>query len=301
MAKPHIQELGSAYYPPRQRWYSAIFYLGDAFKRRGLALDRFRKPPEVKLWELVASLLVPGLGIWLRGPRGWGSAALGGSAALAFIFVVWLGYPAANLFFGLLIALHATGFVYYCRPMLAGERLLTRFGFTFTSLLVVGFLFYLPAQNYTQRHFLTPLSMHDRVIVVQRIAQTRNIGRGDWLAYQFDKDMIGDPHGGGAVWVRAGMGLGPVLARPGDRVAFSADSYSVNGDSFPKLPHMPDSGEFTVTANHWFIWPRLDIRGHGNVAEANVALTMLNMASVDKTQFIGKAFHRWFWRKQELA
>jgi hypothetical protein len=299
MARPHIQQELSPYYPPRERWYSPVLYWGDALLHR-LALDRFTKPPEVKFGWMAASLFVPGLGVWLREPRPWGYAALAGSAVLILIFIAWLGYPAANLAFGLLLALHASGFAYYCNPLVAGEGFQTRLAFAFLTLLVIGALIYVPALNFTQRHLLTPLRMNDRVIVVQENVQTRSIRRGDWVAYMLEEDTQGDAHNGGAVRVRAGLGMGPVLALAGDRVAFGANSFSVNGVSYPKLPRMPDSGELTVEENYWFIWPNFDINGHGHVGEAAIAATMLNMASVNETQFIGKTFHRWFWRKQSL-
>ena len=103
---------------------------------------------------LVAGFFVPGLSVWLRGPRLWGQAALAASAILMMIFVVWLGYPAANIAFGLLISLHATGLVYYCDPMMAGEPLHSRLAFTFFILMAVGLLLYLPARNFVQGHWV---------------------------------------------------------------------------------------------------------------------------------------------------
>jgi len=149
MARPHIPEEGAAYYPPRARWYSVFFYLGNSLRRR-MALDRLTLPRDTKIGEMIAGFFVPGLAVWLRGPRLWGRAALAGSAVLILFFVVWLGYPAANFAFGLLISLHSTGFVYYCNPLLAGEPLHRRLAFTFLTLLAIGLLLYMPARNYCQ-------------------------------------------------------------------------------------------------------------------------------------------------------
>lgn len=299
MARPHIPEETSAYYPPRARWYSVFFYLGNALRRR-MALDRLTLPREMKIGELVAGFFVPGLAVWLRGPRLWGRRALAGSVALILVFIVWLGYPAANLAFGLLISLHSTGFVYYCHPLMAGEPFHRRLAFTFLMLLAIGLLLYMPARSFIQGHWLTPLRLNGQVVVVQRIFQARHIQRGDWVAYALPEDEQGEAHNGGAVWVRAGMGLGPVLAAAGDQVNFSTNSFSVNGILHTNLPHMPGSGQLTMSENDWFIWPNLDISGHGNVSEASISSTMLDMASVKETQFFGKPFHRWFWRKQIL-
>jgi hypothetical protein len=299
MARPHIPEEGAAYYPPRARWYSVFFYLGNSLRRR-MALDRLTLPRDTKIGEMIAGFFVPGLAVWLRGPRLWGRAALAGSAVLILFFVVWLGYPAANFAFGLLISLHSTGFVYYCNPLLAGEPLHRRLAFTFLTLLAIGLLLYMPARNYCQGHWLTPLRMNGRVIVVQRIFQPRHVQRGDWVAYALHEDEQGEAHNGGAVWVQAGMGLGPVLAVAGDQVSFSTNSFSVNGSSQVRRSHMPVAGGFTVLEKHWFIWPNLDISGHGNVSEASISGTMLTLASVNQTQFFGQPLRRWFWREQIL-
>ncbi|HAO80934.1 MAG TPA: hypothetical protein DCQ92_18595 [Verrucomicrobia subdivision 3 bacterium] len=265
-----------------------------------MALDRLRLPREMKIGEMVTGFFVPGLAVWLRGPRLWARAALAGSAALILFFIIWLGYPAANLAFGLLISLHVTGFVYYCNPLMAGERFRSRLAFTGLTLMAIGLLLYMPARNFIQGHWLTPLRMNGQVVVVQRIFQTRNIQRGNWVAYALHDEQQGEAHNGGAVWVRAGMGLGPVLAVAGDQLKFLTNSFSVNGILHTNLPHMPGSGELTMPENHWFIWPNLDISGHGNVSESSISSTLLNMASVNETQFFGKPFHRWFWRKQIL-
>jgi len=63
---------------------------------------------------------------------------------------------------------------------------------------------------------------------------------------------------------------------------------------------MPDSGEFIVPEKHWFIWPDLDISGHGNVRPESIKNAILELASVDETQYYGKPFQRWFGRKQMI-
>jgi hypothetical protein len=299
MARPHIPDEASAYYPPRARWYSVIFNLGNGLRRR-LALDRLRLPREMKIGGLVAGFFVPGLAVWLRGPRHWGIAALAGCAAMILFFIAWFGSSAANLAFGLLISLHCTGFVYYCSPLLAGESFRGRLGFTFLVLLAMGLLVYMPARNFIQGHWFTPLRVHGHVIVVQRNSDTRHIQRGDWVAYNFDENAIGENYHGGMVQLRGGMSLGPVLALPGDVVTFTNNCFLVNGESHTNLPHMPSSGEFTVAENHWFIWPNLGISGYGDVGEARIGGALMGLANVPETNFFGKPLHRWFWRKQTL-
>src|ERR1700749_1551028 len=107
----------SPYYPPRARWYAPFFYLTGPV-RRGLFLDRICIPDSVKLRWLAVSFLIPGSGVYLRGPRMWGLAAMAGILLLLFIFIVRLGYPFANLAFGLGVSIHVSSRVYYCNPML---------------------------------------------------------------------------------------------------------------------------------------------------------------------------------------
>ena|ERR1035437_586749 len=299
MARPHIPDEASSYYPPRAQWYSAIFYLGNALRRR-LALDRLTLPREMKIGEMVAGFFVPGVAVWLRGPRLWGRAALAGSTGLILFFIMWLGYPAANLAFGLLISLHCTGFVYYCNPLMAGEPFRSRLAFTLMILLAIGLLLYMPARNLIQGHCLTPLRMNGQVIVVQRMLQPGHIQRGDWVAYALDAQATGENYHGGVVVLQTDVSMGRVLALPGDVVKFSAASFSVNGVAHPNLPHMPVTGEVTVLEKHWFIWPNLGISGYGDVGEARVASALLGLSNVAEANFFGKPLHRWFWRKQIL-
>jgi hypothetical protein len=299
VARRHIQEDSSTYYPPRARWYAPVFYLGNALRRR-LALDRLAMPRDMKFGELVAGFFVPGLAVWLRGPQLWGHAALAGSALLGLIFIVGLGFPIANVAFGLLISLHTTGLVYYCNPLVAGGSFQSRLAFTFGMLLAIGVLLYLPARSFIQAHWVTPLRMNGHVIVVRRSFQARQVHCGDWVAYKFDANAVGQNYHGGTVWLRNGLSLGPVLALAGEQVIFSTNSFSVAGIWHTNLPHMPEAGEFTVPENHWFIWPNLDISGHGNVGEARISSALLGLADVAETNFFGKPFHRWFWRKQIL-
>jgi hypothetical protein len=297
MARPHIPEAAPAYYPPRARWYAPFFYLGNALRHR-LALDRLTLSRTMQIRELVAGFFVPGLAVWLRGPKLWGRAALAGSLVLAAIIIVWLGYPVANLAFGLLISLHCTGLVYYCQPLMAGEPFRGRLAFTFLMLLAIGLLLYLPARNLIQEHGFTPLRLHGRVVVVQRNFPARRIQRGDWVAYHLDADALGENYHGGMMLLRGGLSFELVLARAGDRVVFSTNSFSVNGTEHTNRPHMPQTGELTVPENHWFIWPNLDISGHGDVGETRVSSALLGLADVAETNFYGKPLPRWFGRKQ---
>jgi hypothetical protein len=247
---------------------------------------------------LVAGFLVPGLAVYIRGPRLWGKAALAGCGLLLLIFIVGFGHPVGNFAFGLLLSIHVSGFVYYCSPLLLEASFRSRLLFTLLTMMVLGLLIYLPIRNVVLQHWLVPLRVRGNVVIVQRLGAPYDIKRGDWVMYSQNNGETGDAHRGGAVWVRAGFGCGPVLAVGGDRVEFSTNAFRVNGEARPLLPHMPNSGTLTVPEKNWFIWPEFDIYEHGNVNEANVSAIMLQMATVSQKQFIGKPFKRWFWRRQ---
>ena len=297
VARLNIQEEASAYYPRRARWYSPFLYLGAAVWRR-LALDRIHLPQEITFGGLVAGFLVPGLAVYIRGPRLWGKAALVSCGLLFLSFIVWFGHPAGNFALGLLLSIHISGFVYYCRPLLLGASFRSRLLFTLLTMMALGLLIYLPIRNVILQRWLVPLRVRGNVMIVQRLGAPHDIKRGDWVMYSQNDGETGDAHRGGAVWVRAGFGCGPVLAVAGDRVEFSTNAFRVNGEARPLLPHMPNSGTLTVPEKHWFIWPDFDIYEHGNIGEANISATMLQMATVSQTQFIGKPFKRWLWRRQ---
>ncbi len=291
-----MSKVSSPYYPPRARWYGGVFTFGSGLRRR-LALDRARRPSGIPLAHVIGGLLVPGLGFALRGPQVWGLLAVALCAVLLGVFVIWLGYPAGNLAFGTLLSVHATGLVYLLEPWLAGGRFRTRVGFSLAVLIVLGALVYLPARSLLQNRWLMPLQLRGRVVVVRPLAphaadRGLRVHRGDWVAYSLSAAGVGE------AYVPEGLGLGPVLAGPGDEVRFTGETFQVNGVSRPRLAYMPRAGEWVVPEKHWFIWPDLAISGHGNVPEATITAALLKMATVSEEQLVGKPFKRWLWRPQ---
>ncbi|HUA68518.1 MAG TPA: hypothetical protein VMA13_08215 [Candidatus Saccharimonadales bacterium] len=288
----------SPYYPPRARWYSLLFDFGSRV-RRGLALDRVHVPKGISLWGLAATFLIPGLGVYLRGPRLWGKIAMVICGLLFLQFIVWLGHPWGNYAFGLMLSIHTTGIVYYCSPLLVYASFSFRLLFTVGILLAVGGLIYAPLRSTIQERWLMPVRVNGQVVVIQKKVPANAIRRGDWVAYALTGYVISE-HGYRNADEHSGLGLGPVLALAGDHVGFSPNAFTVNGISHPLLAHMPTSGTLTVPEKHWFIWPDLAISGHGNVGEASISAAMLQMADVSENQFVGKPFNRWFWRRQSL-
>ena len=284
----------SPYYPPRAGWRAPLSRL-DGWLRRRLALRHVRRPKAVSassFFALVGSLLVPGLGFYFRGARFWGKALVGVSCVLAMAFLAWLGHPAGNVAFGLLLSIHCTGAVYYFEPQLAGESFGRRIFVSF-GVLMLGGMIYMSLRSVVQERYFMPMTIRERVVIVRPSSATESIRRGDWIAYSLSRSYQS------GIYLRAGYGLSPVLAVARDRVRFGKTALEVNGVQMPRQAQMPDSGEFVVSQNSCFVWPEFDIRSHG-VSEGALLTTLREMGMIKRDQLIGKPFKRWFWRRQKL-
>ena len=240
----------------------------------------------------VASFFIPGLALYLYGPRFWGRLALWACGLMLLVFFTELGRPAGNIAFGLLLSIHATGLNFFAEPWLTGSRFRLRVFVSLAILAALGMGIYLPARSFLEAHLFAPLQLDERVVVVKKFGTMSDVRRGEWIAYSLAE---GGDHG---AYVRAGMGLGPVLAGAGDRVRFTPTTLEVNGVAQPRSPFMPDSGELLVPEKHWFVWPDFAISGHGNVPDNTITATILPMATITEDQFGGRPFKRWFWHRQ---
>jgi hypothetical protein len=299
-----MSKVTSPYYPPRARWYAPVFYfLGGV--QRTVALDRIHLPPSVTWLGLCKCFLIPGFGFYLRGPRILGKTMTGVVALLFLIFIVWLGYPIANIAFGLMVSVHVSGVVYYCDSFLREWQFQWRILFTIATLMAVGFLIYSPLRNAIQNHLLMPMKIGGRVVVLVKSFAADKIQRGDWVGYMMSGYRFSN-HMGNGIWGDNVKGFGPVLAVAGDNVQFSTNSFSINGITQPRLAHMPQSGSLVVAQNYWFIWPTLNQSGNWNPSENDLSRAMLELANVPESQLAGKpSIHwrplkHWFWRKQTL-
>lgn len=296
-----MNRIDSPYYPPRARWYSPLLGTWSLLRRR-MGLDRLHLPGEISVAAFIACLFVPGLAFIVHKERVIGRAVLAGYGLLALVFTVWLGYPVANVAFGLMLAAHVSSITFLVNPWLVEARFAFRMVTGLLLLLVVGGGLYAPLRNELQTKFFMPLRIKDNVVVVQMFSSPRSVRRGDWIAYSLEGQRIGDAHQfGGAVQLRDGLGLGPVLAVAGDRVRFTPQAFEVNGVAQKSRPHMPAKGELVVPEKCWFLWPEVVISGRGNAAETTIANALLGLATVRESQFNGKPLKRWFWRRQILS
>jgi hypothetical protein len=255
-------ETVSPFYPPRARWYGRFFYLGLA-TRLQLALDRIRLPKEITFRGIIAGLLIPGLAVYICGPRFWGKLALSACAMLFLFFIVWLGYPLANIAFGLMLSIHASGFVYYCSPCLSGRDFPHRLIFILLVLAGIGLGVYLPIQHAVQNHWLMPLRNGNQVIIVSVQSKPASLERGEWAAFVRED----------------GVFLGQIAGLGGEQVdsmAVPEDHWLIHAQYVRRYYH----GDFPVTS-----------MGSGIVVQSII---------VSRDEFIGKPFKRWFWRKQIL-
>ena len=91
------------------------------------------------------------------------------SVAAAVVFLAQLGFPAANVGYGLLISLHATSIVFRGRPVAQRTPgFALKLGAAFATLFAVWGLIYAPLVDFAERHWFMPLRQGDRVLVVQR-------------------------------------------------------------------------------------------------------------------------------------
>lgn len=288
-----MNKFSSQYYPPRAKWYSPVFKLGNVVRRRTY-LDRISLPSGISAGDVFKSLWWPGVGFFVRGEQLAGIAVSCGAALLACIFVIFLGYPAANVAFGLFISAHVSSLLFAFNPLLRTMRFRSRLAFVIGVLIFIGCFVFLPIRNRIQARYLMPLRLNGNVVVVQRLTSTSSVKRGDWVAYSMSSE------GADHIYVRDGLGLGPVLAVGGDQIQFTTNAFRVNGVTHALLPYMPTSGEVIMPEKYWFIWPDLDVRTHGNIGEANISAAMQQLAVVPEQNYIGKAFEHWFWRQQLL-
>jgi len=298
MARADANEADSAYYPRRARWYSRLFR--PWFKlRRALHMEKIRRPSTVDLGQVILSLLLPGFSLFVNRRRIAGAVFAAIYLVSLVCFIVWLGFPIGSAGYGLMISIHASSIVFLESCMLRDKyEFGIRLPLAVATLLMVWLLVYRPAVKFAEANWCLPILVQGRVTVMKPAKFRGSVQRGERVLYSIPGNEGRYAHGEGAVWVQSGFGWGPVLAVAGDTIRFSTNVFFINGQSQPRWPHMPAAGEVRVPEKHWFIWPNLDISGHGNVGEASISSTMLQLAIVSENQFVGKPFKQWFWRQQ---
>lgn len=285
-----MSKFSSPFYPPRARWYSGFYYVWLAAKNL-FHFESLSLPGRMAFGQLVLSLIVPGYAFCALRRRKIGRAILLSYGGATVVFVVWLGYALANLAMGVMIALHVISIFFLIRAWDMDWSFRSRLFLALGTLLLVGLGLYLPLRRQIERHLIMPFRVGNRVVIVNTFQRPSGIQRGDWIAYKIDRCYVGN------VLIAAGHVLGRVQAVAGDQVRITPEDFKVNGRAVPRLAHMPAEAEYTVPEKHWFIWPDLSISAHG-VGEDNIVQAFAQNALVPETQFVGRPFQRWFWRRQ---
>jgi hypothetical protein len=284
----------SPYYPRRARWYSPLWGLWYRTKR-WLYLDRFPRIAQHEVLQLLLGIVLPGWALfWSRRPI---LGVILGTAycSAAAVFLIWVGHPVSNTALTVMISIHAGTLLRVAPSAGLWKRILH----SLLSFLAMTCLVYLPLRHEMEKHWLMPLLVRDRVIVVRTGVDPHKIHRGDWVAYQIGRGKM-TPVFEAGVYIHSGTMLGRVLAVVGDEVRFQQDGVLIQGRFEPRSRYMPSSGDFRVPEGCWFIWPDFDINGHGLVATETISAAMLQLANVPQQTLIGTPYERWFGRPQTL-
>lgn len=223
--------------------------------------------------------------------RGWPMLAWVGMLGVGLAF---LGQSWVVLVFGCLVGIHAMGILTLLAPGLARCSLGLRLAFGLAVVSGLIGLLYLPARGWMENRFFRPVRVGDQVVVLRPGGDSSKVRRGDWVAV----DLAGQ--GSEGVRIREGLMLAPVLGLAGDRIEFGPGTFRINGEAHPALDLMPAEGSLTVPAESWFIWPRLQMTWHGNVAPELVSAALSGRSLVFQGRLVGRPFDHWFFRRQIL-
>jgi hypothetical protein len=190
-----------------------------------------------------------------------------------------------------MFGIHVSSIAYLFKFLIPYRSVALRVGAALSVILLCAGLVYVPFQKRLAR-FVMPMNFRGEVVVVKRFA-IEPLHRGDLVAFQI-KSMSTT-----GIRVGNGFAIEPILAGPGDIVRFDKNNFAVNGEIFPRLDHMPVSGEKVVAEKQWFVWPSFGINVAGQrVAASEITRVFEANAFVTQQTLIGKPFSRWFWRKQ---
>jgi hypothetical protein len=289
----HRPQEASQFYPPRERWYGRLWYPWHFIKQKlclGLVFDGFELP----LYKLLLGITLPGVSWLWYGRRIFSLVTITCYCLLVITFLIWIGYPAGTIPLAILMSIHTSSILYMNRRLTPRVELWKRIVWTLVVFGLVNLFVYQPLRRQMERRWFRPLLIGDRVLVVDPGVPPVPIKKGDWVAYQINSSR------GDQTWVRAGYGVGAVLATAGDKISFQTNGFSINGVLQPRRDFMPAKGDLVVADGSWFIWPGVAITGHGNVGAYVTENAMTQLAMVPKSNYIGVLFHHWWWRSQTL-
>lgn len=240
-------------------------------------------------WRHLWCLLVPGFSYVDAGWPRVGKALLGLWTVACAVFLIWIGTSMANAGFAAMLSIHVTSVMHLIGRTSPGMGVLRRLAVSLTVLFLVGQCLY----GITFRWAVLPLDYRGTIYVVHRMPNWMIVKKGDVVAYKTRITF-------GNVRIQQGYVMGPILAGPGDIVAFTENALLVNEEPLPRQEWMPRAGTFKMPRKTWLIWPELRTVTRVNVPQEQVAEAVRWAAMVQREEIIGKPFRRWFWRQQGI-
>ncbi len=239
-------------------------------------------------------LFVPGA-MWMgHGRRRLGRVVMAAWLTLGAVHVMLLGETVATSALILACGLHSVTAAAVVATWLAALPPLKRCLRTALYAVLIAVLLYSVVLPAVLSAVVRPITVwNDSLLIRSGLMDfSGHRQRGDWIAYQL-------PPGEGYVITRDGLGFDRILALPGETVRFHEDAFEVNGRAYERVsPHMPVTGEITVPAGHYFIWPANAAFRH--VDDQTERHLLLKLAMIAGEDVRGAAYHRWFWRTQVL-
>lgn len=265
----------------------------------------------ILLGRMLPVFLLPGLGLWLAGKRAQGRVIFGLYAFSALIFLIELGRPLSGWMFGLMIFLHTISLSAYLAltaPLPDRGRKQVRMG---VMVCVYGLVYLFPLWHFLTHYAFLPLEMESRVYIVNPRASWTSLQRGDWVAYE--RPAISLP----GYFLKTGPQLAQIYGLPGDRCAFYAGYFEIQVplqkqrempaslNRYSSWPGMPREGKRMIHENELFVWPKLinltrysgaALRHHAEMEQRYAYANAL----VERSQYRGRLYQRWFWRRQTV-
>jgi hypothetical protein len=282
-----MKAVESQYYPPRAGRFGRS--LGGWFRlRRAVHRPRIAPPRPAPSWPRLALwLLVPGSFALARGRRLRGAVVLSIWLSMIAAYWIWIGTARSSWALVLASAIHsvtaAITFAACLEHRTPGSRL--RRAAMYGFLLVL--LLYIAGPHGLTRRVVLVVNGENATYLINTAVSNSELRRGDWIAYQYYS------HSGAT-------GFDRILGLPGETIRFHEDAFEVDGTAYQRVSdRMPTAGEKHVGEREYFVWPAgARLSGYaGN--EAGTRL-LQGVATVPEERVLGRAWHRWLWRKQTL-
>ena len=287
----------SPYFPPRRTRWRARVANPLARLSQGIRLQGYYERIDMPVFQLVLSFLVPCHALaWTRFAR-LRTPCRCVYATLLGAVVVFLGHWMADAAFGLMIGLHASGFLALRRRLAIPQGFIASCLSTLAVLIALGLWIYDPVSAVLRDHFWMPLRTEGGVVVVNRASRAGGVRRGDLVAYRIHERNSST--GRGTIHVQEGFGFERVWGEPGDRIVFGPGFVEINGQLRDAAPSMPVEGEWVVPQGRWFIWPSVSRQGGHQTPEA-ITAALMALSVVSQDDFVGRPFRRWFGRRQPI-